>query len=112
MRGTYASPGRRLLERLDQRPRRERLCEIGDASGFHRGHANGGVVVRGDVDDRHGNSRSLETVPQFDPGLVVQVDIENDANRRFEIVVILKRLRRRKQDAVVTIVAAAAALPP
>src|SRR6202035_3174298 len=86
--------GRCFLKRLDQRLRRERLCEVGDASGFQRSHAGGRIVVPSDVDDRHGNSSSFETMPQLYPGLIVQVDVKDDAKRFFEIVVVLKSLGR------------------
>jgi len=59
-------PRRRSLERLDQRLRRERLCEIGETSGLKCSLANGGVVVPSHVDDRRGNSRSFEPKPQLD----------------------------------------------
>ena len=65
--------------------------------------ANGGVVVPGDIDDRHQNSGGLETTPQLDPGFILQVDVHDDTHRFLEIVVILKSLGRRKQDTVVTV---------
>jgi hypothetical protein len=58
-----ASRSRRSLERLHQRLRRERLCEIGEASGLKRSLANDGVVVSSHVDDWHRNVRRFETVP-------------------------------------------------
>ena len=58
--------GRCSLERLDQRLRGERLCEIGHAPGSLRGHADGTVVVPCHVDDRHGNASSFEAMPQLD----------------------------------------------
>jgi hypothetical protein len=61
-----ASRSRGSLERLDQRLRRERLCEIGEASGLKRSHPDGRVVVPSHVDDRHGNASSLEAMPQLD----------------------------------------------
>src|SRR5882757_8354307 len=82
---------------------RERLCEIGEATGFQRRLVNGGVVVPGDIDDRHQNSSRLETTPQLDPGFIVQVDVHDDTQRFFEIVVVLKSLGRGKQDTVVTV---------
>ena len=54
--------GRCSLERLDQRLRRERLCEIGEASGLKRRHANGCVVVCGNVNNRHGYPSRFETM--------------------------------------------------
>ena len=68
-----------------------------------RRYADGGVVVRRDVDDRYGNSGGLEAVPEFDPQLIVQIDIEDNANCRLEVVVVLERFRGGKQNAVVTI---------
>ena len=97
----YAKPGRGLLKRPDQRLRRERLCQVGDTSGFQGGHANGMVVVGGDINDRNGNSRGFEAPPHLDPGLVVQVDVENDAKRLVEVAVILKSLCRLEQHAVI-----------
>ena len=91
------------LDRLDQRLRRERLCEIGEATGFQRSFANGGVVVPSDVDDRHQNSSSLETTPQLDPGFILEVDVHDDTQRFFEIIVVLKSLGRWKQGTVVTV---------
>src|ERR1700739_4371755 len=88
--------GRCFLKRLDQRRRRERLCEVGDASGFKRSQAGGRVIVPGDVDERDGNSRSLETIPQLYTGLIVQVDVENDTTRFFEVAVVSKSLRGLK----------------
>ena len=38
-------PCRCSLERLDQRPRGERLCKIGETPGLMRGNTNGRVVV-------------------------------------------------------------------
>ena len=90
------------LDRLDQRLRRERLCEIGEATGFQRRLADGGVVVPGDIDDRHQNSSRLETTPQLDPGFILEIDVHDDTQRFFEIVVVLKSLGRGKQDTVVT----------
>ena len=46
------------LDRLDQRLRRERLGQIGEAAGCHRGHPGGVAVVAGDVDDRRLDARS------------------------------------------------------
>jgi len=46
-------PRRCSFNWLDQRLRRERLCEIGEAPGVQRSLANGRVVVPGHVDDRH-----------------------------------------------------------
>jgi len=85
--------GRCFLKRLDQRLRRERLCEVGDASGFKRSCADGRTVVPSDVDERYGNSRSFEVIPQLYTGRIVQVDVENDTTRFFEIAVVSKRLR-------------------
>jgi hypothetical protein len=36
-------------------------------------------------DDRYGNASRVEAIPQFDARTIVQVDVENDANRAFEI---------------------------
>src|ERR1700733_10931580 len=85
--------GRCFLKRLNQRLRRERLCEVGDASGFKRSHADGRVVVPSDVDDRDRTSRSFEVIPQLYTGLIVQVDVENDTTRFFEIAVVPKSFR-------------------
>jgi hypothetical protein len=93
--------GRCFLKRLDQRLRRERLCEVGDASGFKRGRADGKTVVPGDVDDRDGNSRSFEAIPQLYTRLIVQIDVENDTTRFFEIAVVSKSFRRLKQQAAI-----------
>src|SRR5258705_10170051 len=59
-------PRRCSLEGLHQRLHREWLCEIGEAPGLKRSRANSGVVVSRHVDDRHGNVRCFETVPQLD----------------------------------------------
>ena len=64
-----------------------------------RSLANGGFVVSSHVDHRHGNARGFEAVPQFDAGRIAQVDVEQDANRISEIVVVCKGIRRRKQQA-------------
>ena len=42
-------------------------------------------------------------MPQVDAGFIVQVDVEDDAKRFFEIVVISKGLGRREQDTFVTV---------
>jgi hypothetical protein len=82
----------------------EWLCEMGDASGLQRGHADGRVVVCGKVDDRHRNPISLETMPQLDAWrAIVQIDVENNANCLFEIAVIFKSLCGRRQHTVVTV---------
>ena len=51
-------------------------------------------------------------MPQFDPRFIVQVDIENDAKRFVEIVVVLKSLRGWKQDRIVTVFAQKALYAP
>ena len=61
-----ALSGRGFLERLDQRPRGERLGEIGDAPGLKRLRANGRIIVPGHVDDRHRIASQFETMPQCD----------------------------------------------
>ena len=63
---------------------------------------NDRVRIPGHVDNRHGNARSFETIPQVDARSVVQVDVENDASRSFKINLILKRLCRRKQHGFVS----------
>jgi hypothetical protein len=86
-------------ERLDQRLRREWLCEIGEASGLKGSGANGRAVVPSQVDDRHGNASSVEAMPQLDPLPIAQVDVEKDANRPVEIGLVCESLGRRKQQA-------------
>ena len=82
--------GRGLFNRLDQGLRPERLCKIGNAAGFDCGHVNSGTVIGGDVNNWQGNARRLETMPQFDSRFVVQVDVENHATCRIEIIVVLE----------------------
>jgi hypothetical protein len=52
--------------------------------------AGDGVVVPGHVDDRHGNVRHLETVPQLYARNIAEVDIEKDTKRLVEVIVIAK----------------------
>ena len=59
-------PRRGSLERLNERLRREGLCEIGETPGLKRSLANGGFVVSGHVDHRHSHVRCFEAVPQLD----------------------------------------------
>ena len=61
------SRSRGSFEQLDQRPRGERLREIGEAPGLKRSLASGGFVVSSHVDDRHRYARCFEPMPQFDP---------------------------------------------
>ncbi len=110
--GGLSKSRRCSLDRFDQRLRRERLCEIGEATGFQRRLANGGVVVPGDIDDRHQNSSRLETTPQLDPGFIVQVDVHDDTQRFFEIVVVFEKPRQRQTGYCRNRVAAAVALLP
>jgi len=42
-------------------------------------------------------------MPYLNPGLVVQVDIEDNAKRVLEVIVILERFRGREQNAVVAV---------
>ena len=62
----FNPPRRRYLKWLDQRLRRERLCEIGEASGLKCGLANGRFVVSSHVDDRHTYVGCFETVSEVD----------------------------------------------
>ena len=55
------------------------------------------------VDDRDGYPFSLEMMPQLDARSIVQVYIEDDANRLFEIGVAFESLCRRKQDRFVCV---------
>ena len=62
-----SEPRRCSLEgSISERPRGERLCEIGETPRLERRGANGRVVVPSHVDDRHRNVRCFETVPQLD----------------------------------------------
>ena len=58
-----ASSSQGSLDRLDQRPRGERLFEIGEALGLKRRRANGGGIVPGHVDDRHSIPSRFEAMP-------------------------------------------------
>src|SRR5258708_1327949 len=60
--GGLSKSRRCSLDRLDQRLRRERLCEIGEATGFQRRLVNGGGVVSREIDYRPPN-----TTPPDDP---------------------------------------------
>src|SRR4051812_47858840 len=88
-------PCRDFPDRLDQGLCRKRLDQIGDASRFHRGHADSMVVVRRDVDDRQRYPGRLQAMPDLDAGLMIEVDIEDDAKRVLEIIVILEGFGRR-----------------
>mgnify|MGYP007073120763 CR=1 FL=1 len=105
------SPRRYPVNRLDQGLRPEWLCKVGNATGFDRGHADSGIVIGSDVNHRQGNAGRPETKPQFDSRFVVQVDVENHATCRLEIVVLLELLGGRKHDAVVTVMAQQALQP-
>jgi hypothetical protein len=61
------------------------------------------VVIDGDINDRNRNSRGLEAAPHLDPGLIIQVDVEDDAERPADVVVILKSLSRVEQHAVIAV---------
>ena len=61
------------------------------------------AVICSDINDRNGDSSGLEAVPQLDPGLIVQVDIENNAKGLVDIVVILESLSRLEQHAVIAV---------
>lgn len=94
------SRGRHSFDRLDQRLRSEWLRQIGNASGLDGGSPNGVVVIGRDVDDRQGNARIDQPISHLDPRNAIQLDIENDADRRIEIIAALERLRRVEQGAV------------
>src|SRR6516164_3496343 len=96
-------PSSYSLDRLEQRFGRERLREISDASGFHRGCANRIAVIGGNEDNRQRDPRLAQPVPDLYSRLAVQLDVENDADRLLEIVVILKRLCRLKKQALVSV---------
>jgi len=73
--------------------------------------ANGGVVVRGYVDD--GTSIPAAFKPAATGCLIiVQVYVQNDAGRLFVIIVASESLSRREQDGVVPMLLSALALPP
>jgi hypothetical protein len=101
--GSLRKPHRRTLDRLNERPRRERLCQVRNAPRLHRGRANGIAVVGGNVDHRERDPGLGQPVPDLDSGLAIQLDIENDADCSGEIVVILKRLCGLKEQTVVAV---------
>jgi hypothetical protein len=101
--GNLCRPGPDLLDRLDQRLRPEWFGKIGDAAGFHRGHVDSRAVIPGDVNDRQGNARGFESMPQFNPGFTIQVDIEDYATRCLEILLASEGLGGGKQNAVITV---------
>jgi hypothetical protein len=68
-----------------------------------RSRAGDWVIVSGYKDDRYGNASRVEAIPQFDARTIVQVDVENDANRPFEIGVCFENLHRWKQHTVVPV---------
>jgi hypothetical protein len=92
--------GRHSLDRFDQRFRSERFRQIGDASRLDGGGANRLAVIGRDVDDRQGNARIDQSMSYFDSRNTIQLDIENDADGRIEVIAILERFRRRKKRAV------------
>jgi hypothetical protein len=100
---SLGQPGSHSFDRLKERMCRKRLCQISDTSRRHRGRANGIAVVGGDVDHRQGDSRLAEPVSDLYSRLAVQLDIENNADRPGEIIVILKRPRGLKEHAVVAV---------
>jgi hypothetical protein len=91
-------PSRRFVGGLNERFRREGLCQKRNAAGGHRSSTQGRVVVAGHVDHVDGNSCVVETISQFDTGPVVQIDIEDDASCLFDIGTVLESLCGRKQD--------------
>jgi hypothetical protein len=66
-----------------------------------RSRANGWVVVSSHVDDRHGNVRRFQTMPQLDARTIAKIDVEKDANRLVEFAMLCESLRRGKQQACV-----------
>src|SRR5271156_5456270 len=91
-RRSLRKPHRRTLDRLNERPRWERLCQVRNAPRLHRCRANGIAVVGGNVDHRERDPGPGQPVPDLYSRLAIQLDIENDADRSGEIVVILKCL--------------------
>ena len=88
LRSTSSSRG--SCKRLHQRPRGERFCEIGEATGLMCGQTNGRAVVPSHVDDRHRIVPCFEAVPQLDAQSIAQIDVEKDTNRAPEVAVLAK----------------------
>jgi hypothetical protein len=88
------NPCRCFFERFNERLRGEGLCKKCDASRVQRSITNGRVPVPGHENNRYGNSIRPETMPELDARSIIQVDVENDADRTFKIGVVLKSLCR------------------
>ena len=91
------------LDRIDQRSCRERLCQIGNAAGFHRGRPRGLAVIAGDIDHRRLHARPLQLMAQLDTRTIAQVDIEHEAQRLMKIMVIAQSAGRFKGDDLIAI---------
>ena len=100
VRRTSLEPRRYPFNRLDQRPCRERLFEIGDASGSKRSRASGCVCVPvmkiTSTEMPAALRRSRNSMPE--PSVRLMSD---DADRVFEIGVSFEKLHRWKQHTVV-----------
>src|ERR1700716_3229254 len=83
-----------LLDRLDERLRRERLVQVGNASRFDRSQPFRRAVISGYIDDRRLDALVGKSPTQLDAGLIVQIDIDDDADRLAEIVMIEQRPAR------------------
>src|SRR3954449_3023216 len=88
------------LDCLYKRLRRERLCQVGYTSRFNRRQVVHLAVIAGNIDDRRRDAIARKRPSQLDTGLAVQIDIDDDADRLIETVVIEQRLRRTKQRGV------------
>jgi hypothetical protein len=64
---------------------------------------HGGIVICGNIDDRQGNGRRFETMPKMDSGFTIEVDIEDQATGRFEVIMVPESFGGREHNAVIPV---------
>jgi len=79
---------------LDERLRRKRLTEIGNAARLHGSHPRCVIVFTGDENHWKGNARRMKPVPHFNTGFIIQIDIQNNATGPAEVAILMKRFSR------------------
>lgn len=101
--GKLAPARRYFLYRLNQCPCRKRLAEIGDAARSHGSHPRCVIVFARNENHWQGNAGRSKLMSHFDPRLIVQIDIENDAAGLLEILVRLKGFRGFEEHGIETV---------
>lgn len=91
------------LDGFDQRLRRKRFDQVGNAAGRKRRGTVCRAIITGYIDHRRYDALLSQSSAQLDAGLCAEIDVEDDAHRGVELAMIEQGTRSVEQRGVETV---------